>query len=151
VSATNRPVAELAPRLPATRTHAQSSTAPASLGLRGTWELRNAAAETLVKVEQQLRAQLATANATDIVGLLESFSMARSPGPEWTRSFDSLAEHLWAWCEPALLAEVEAVFRSRGPAWAPIANALVPEHGARLRRRLGQQSAPSRLPPFTLG
>jgi hypothetical protein len=119
--------------------------------LRSTWELRAAAAETLIKVEHQLRAQLAAATADDLVTLLESFSTARSPGPEWTRSFDPLVEHLWAWCQPSLLAEVEAIFRARGPAWAPVANALLAEHGGRVRQRLSQQSAPSRLPPFTIG
>jgi hypothetical protein len=118
--------------------------------LRTTWELRASAAETLIKVEQQLRGQLASATADDLVSLLESFSPARSPGPEWTRSFDPLVEHLWVWCQPALLAEVEASFRARGPAWAPVANALVADYGARVRQRLSQQLAPARLPPFTL-
>jgi hypothetical protein len=119
-------------------------------GLRASWELRNSAAETLIRVEQQLRSHLATATADDIVVLLESFSPARSPGPDWTRSFDPLVEHLWAWCDPGRLAEVEANFRARGPAWAAVANALAAEHGARLRQRLGPY-APARLPSFSLG
>jgi hypothetical protein len=118
--------------------------------LRGTWELRNAAAETLIKVEYQLRDMLTTASADDVVALLESFSPARSPGPEWSRSFDPLVERLWAWCEPAVLAEVEANFRARGQPWAAVANALLPDHGEHLRRRLRAQTAPSRLPSFTL-
>ena len=118
--------------------------------LRGTWELRNSAAETLIKVEYQLRDVLTTATAEDVVALLESFSPARSPGPEWSRSFDPLVERLWAWCEPALLAEVEANFRARGQPWAAVANALLPDHGEHLRQRLRAQSAPSRLPSFTL-
>jgi hypothetical protein len=118
--------------------------------LRGSWELRNAAAETLIRIEQQLRSQLAAATADDIILLLESFSPARSPGPEWTRSFDPLVEHLWTWCDPGLLAEVEANFRARGPAWAALANALGADYGARTRQRLAQR-APARLPSFSLG
>jgi hypothetical protein len=118
--------------------------------LRGAWELRNAAAETLIKAEYQLRDVLATASADDVVALLESFSPARSQGPEWSRSFDPLVERLWAWCEPALLAEVEATFRARGQPWAAVANALLPDHGEHLRQHLRAQAAPSRLPAFTL-
>jgi len=118
--------------------------------LRGTWEMRNAAAETLIKVEYQLREMLTTASADDVVTLLESFSPARSPGPEWSRSFDPLVERLWAWCEPALLAEVEANFRARGQPWAAVANALLPDHGEHVRQRLRAPSAPSRLTAFTL-
>jgi hypothetical protein len=119
--------------------------------LREDWELRNAAAATLIKVEYRLRDALETASLEDVVGLLEAFSPARSPGPEWTRSFDPLVEHLWLWCEPALLADAEANFRARGPAWGAVANALAAERGAALRRTLEHPSAPSRLPPFTLG
>jgi hypothetical protein len=119
--------------------------------LREDWELRNAAAETLIKVEYRLRDALRSASAEDIVRLLEAFSPARSPGPEWTRSFDPLMEHLWLWCDPALLADAEANFRARGPAWGAVANALVAERGAALHRTLQHPSAASRLPPFTLG
>lgn len=120
-------------------------------GLRAAWELRNAAAETLVKIEYQLRSQCQAASADDMVALLETFSTARSPGPEWTRSFDALVEHLWQWCDPALLAEIEANFRARGAPWTAIANALSAEYGTRVRQRLSQSTAPSRLPPFSLG
>jgi hypothetical protein len=119
--------------------------------LRDDWELRNAAAGTLIKIEFRLRDALESASTADIVELLEAFSPARSPGPEWTRTFDPLVEHLWLWCDPTLLAEAEANFRARGPAWGAVANALVAERGAELRRRVEQRSAPSRLPPFTLG
>lgn len=121
------------------------------MSLRETWELRNAAAGTLIKIEYQLRASLEAASLDDVVQLLESFSAARSPGPEWTRSFDALIEHLWTWCDPALLAEAEAKFRARGNPWGAVANALVPEHGERVRTRLKQQGAPARVPPFILG
>ena len=126
-----------------------------SLGvsLRESWELRNAAALTLIKAEEQLRQLLETADVAEIVGLLEAFSPARSPGPEWTRTFDPLIERLWTWCDADRLAAVEAEFRGRGPNWLSVANALAPEHGAKvqaqLRRTVGGGEA--RLPPLTLG
>ena len=123
----------------------------ATVSLRDGWELRNSAAETLIKIEQQLRAQFAEATPAEVVALLEAFSPARSPGPEWTRSFDALVEHLWAWCAPALLVEVEENFRARGPAWVAVSNALQPEHGEHLRMRLLHHASPTRLPSFTLG
>jgi hypothetical protein len=97
-----------------------------------------------------LRDALRSASLDEVAALLETFSAARSPGPEWTRSFDALVEHLWTWCEPSLLAELEAKFRARGTAWAGVANALVPAYGDRLRSRL-KHAIPSRVPPFTLG
>jgi hypothetical protein len=119
--------------------------------LRDAWELRNAAATTLIKAEEQLRRLLETANVEQVVGLLEAFSPARSPGPEWTRTFDPLAERLWAWCDLATLAAVEAEFRARGPNWLAVANALAPERGEALRAQFGRSSAHARLPAFTLG
>ena len=119
--------------------------------LRATWELRNSAAETLIRAEEQLQRQLRAATVADLITLLESFSPARSPGPEWTRSFDPLVERLWAWCEPELLSQVEASFRTRGGAWAPVANALSPEFGEHVRRRLQRGAEGVRLPRFTLG
>jgi hypothetical protein len=121
------------------------------VSLRETWELRNAAAETLIKIEYQLRDALGSAALEDVVQLLETFSVARSPGPEWTRSFDALVEHLWTWCEPSLLAEAEATFRARGNPWAAVANALVPANEERVRKRLQHDAVPARIPPFTLG
>jgi hypothetical protein len=119
--------------------------------LRETWELRNAAAETLIKIEYQLRDALRGASLDEVVALLESFSPARSPGPEWTRSFDALIEHVWTWCDPHVLVAAEANFRARGPAWGALANALSPEHGARVQARLQHTPVASRIPPFTLG
>jgi hypothetical protein len=119
--------------------------------LRDTWELRNAAATTLIKAEEQLREQLESASAQQIVALLESFSPARSPGPDWTRSFDPLIERLWTWGDAAALSEVEALFRARGPAWLAVANALAPERGEHLRHQLKRASPMARLPAFTLG
>ena len=119
--------------------------------LRESWELRNAAAQTLIIVEHQLRDTLRAASLDDLIALLECFSPARSPGPEWTRSFDPLVEHLWTWCDPSLLAQLESTFRERGRAWDPVANALQPENGERVRARLEHPPVPARVPPFTLG
>lgn len=119
--------------------------------LRESWELRNAAAETLIKIEYQLRDTLRGASAGDLVALLEAFSPARSPGPEWTRSFDALVEHLWTWCDASALAEAEAALRTRGGAWATMANALTPANGEQVRARLQRAAVPSRVPPFSVG
>jgi hypothetical protein len=127
------------------------STSFGAISLRDTWELRNAAALTLIKTEEQLRRLLETASVAEIVGLLEAFSPARSPGPEWTRTFDALSERLWIWCDARTLAAVEAEFRSRGPNWLSVANALAPERGAELQAQLRRGSTEARLPPFTLG
>ena len=118
--------------------------------LRQSWDLRNSAVETLIKVECQFRDELRAAAQADLVQLLESFSPARSPGPEWTRSFDALVEHVWTWCDPQLIASLEQDFRARGPAWGAVANALLPDYGERVRARLAHPSVPSRVPPFTL-
>ena len=122
-----------------------------AISIRETWELRNSAAFTLIKAEEQLRRLLETASVVEIVGLLEAFSPARSPGPEWTRTFDALTERLWTWCHTATLSAVEAEFRARGPNWLSVANAFTPERGAELQAQLRRSSAEARLPPFTLG
>jgi hypothetical protein len=118
--------------------------------LRESWELRNAATTTVVLTEQQMRRMLLQAEPFDLIGLLETFSPARSPGPEWTRSFEPLIERLWQWCSPETMAAVEADFRGRGPAWTAIANSLTAERGATTRARLQRRSAQSRLPAFTI-
>ncbi len=127
------------------------SAATLAVSLREAWELRNAAATTLIKVEEQVRQQLQAASAGEIVALLEAFSPARSPGPEWTRTFDALVERLWAWCDSATLAAVEAEFRGRGQPWSAVANALTPQRGEQLRGHLGRAAGGARLPRFTLG
>jgi hypothetical protein len=118
--------------------------------LRDAWELRNAAAVTLIKAEEQLRRMLESATVEQIVELLESFSPARSPGPDWTRSFDALTERLWTWCDASTVASVAAEFQARGPAWSAVANALAPEWGEHVRVQLARGSGVARLPPFTL-
>jgi hypothetical protein len=125
-------------------------TTTVTVSARETWELRNAAAATLVKAENQIRALLEVADVQQIVTLLEAFSPARSPGPEWTRSFDPLVERLWTWCDSAVLAAAEADFRARGAAWLAVANALTPERGDQVRADLRRISGASRLPRFTL-
>jgi hypothetical protein len=122
-----------------------------SASLRDVWALRNAAAATLIKTEEQVRHGLQAATVEELIGLLEAFSPARSPGPDWTRSFDPLIERLWVWCDPASLSRVEAEFRSRGQPWAAVANALAPERGEQLRQQLRRGSPAARLPAFTLG
>ncbi len=119
--------------------------------LRETWELRNAAAETLIRTEAQVRRELESASVADLLTLLDAFSPARSPGPEWTRSFEPLAERMWAWCDAATLAAVEAELRARGTAWAPLANSFTTQHGARITAQLHGGLATARLPLFTLG
>jgi hypothetical protein len=121
-----------------------------SVGLRDAWELRNAATATLTKAERQMQRLAVAATPEQIVGLLEGFSPARSPGPDWTRTFEPLIERLWMWCDPKTLAAVEAEFRGRGPAWLAIANSLTPERGETIRGRLERHSAQSRLPAFTI-
>jgi hypothetical protein len=128
-----------------------STRAAGVVSLRDAWELRNAAATTLIKTEEQVQQLLQTATVEQLVSLLEAFSPARSPGPEWTRSFDALSERLWAWCDPATLKVVEADFRARGQPWAAVANSLTPERGEVLRGQLRRTSAAARMPTFTLG
>jgi hypothetical protein len=120
------------------------------MSLRAAWELRNAAADTLIRIEEQLRQQLEQASSADIVELLEAFSPARSSGPEWSRSLDPLIERLWTWCDSETLAAVKVELEARGPVWSPTVNALAPERGAAIRAHLASPLAPSRLPPFTL-
>jgi hypothetical protein len=122
-----------------------------AVSLREVWELRNAAAATLIKTEEQLRRVLESTNVEQIVSLLEAFSPARSPGPEWTRTFEPLVERLWTWCDAATLDALEAEFRARGPNWLAVANALTPERGQQLHAQLSRGSAQARLPAFTLG
>jgi hypothetical protein len=118
--------------------------------LRETWALRNAAADTLLRSELQLRGQLESASGDDLIELLDSYSPARSPSPDWTRSFEALVERLWAWCDASQMRALEAEFRGRGSAWSPVANALTPEHGERVKAQLRSGFATARLPLFTL-
>jgi hypothetical protein len=100
------------------------------------WRARNAAASMVALSEEQMRHAISDAGAEQLVALIETFSPARSTGPEWTRSFEPLVERLWAWCDEATLAELADVFRARGMPWVAVANALSPEHGGRVRSAL---------------
>jgi hypothetical protein len=129
---------------------AAAGTDTATISLRDAWELRNAAAATLVKTEQQFRRLLEGAAPEHVIVLLETFSPARSAGPDWTRSLEPLVERLWLWCTPETLATAEVAFRERGPAWLAVANYLTPEHGAEVRSRLTRHSNQARLPALTI-
>ena len=120
-----------------------------ALSLEDAWALRNSAAETLLRTEQQLERLVKGASPGELTQLLESFAPSRSPGPEWSRLFDALLERLWAWCDDATMAALHADFADRGPPWAGVAGALSPDRGATLRARL-QRPAYARMPHFTL-
>ena len=111
------------------------------------WAVRNAAAATLTLTEHQMRRAVREADVAELIALIETFSPARSAGPEWTRTFEPLVEHLWAWLDERTMAMLAASFRGRGMPWLAVANALSPEHGARVRTSL-RQPAWARLPAF---
>lgn len=115
--------------------------------LREYWQARNVAAANMTCAEEQARRALQQASIEELVELLETFSPARSTGLEWTRSFEPLVERLWTWCDESTMASLAEVFRARGMPWMAVANALAPEHGARLRAEL-RHPAWARLPSF---
>ena len=112
------------------------------------WRMRNAAAVTLGLAEDQTRRAIATASVDDLVGLIETFSPARSTGPDWTRTFEPFIERLWTWRDAETIAALAEVFRARGGPWAAVTNALSPQQGEHVRETL-QHQAWSRLPAFT--
>ncbi len=114
------------------------------------WRVRNAAAVTLGLTEDQMRRAVREASVETLVGLIETFSPARSTGPEWTRTFEPLVERLWAWRDDGTMAALAAVFAERGMPWAAVTNALSPENGERLRAGL-RHPAWARLPAFGVG
>jgi hypothetical protein len=116
--------------------------------LRDAWALRNATAEALLRAEDHVRRLVQAATVAELVALVEAFSPARSPGPEWTRTFEPLVEHLWAWCDDETMAALAAEFEARGMPWMAVANAFAPERGAELGARL-RQPAWARFPRFT--
>ena len=113
------------------------------------WRLRNAAAATLALCDEQMRRAVCAASVKDLVALIETFAPGRSAGTDWTRTFEPLAERLWAWRDDATMDAVAAVFRARGMPWAAVASALSPEAGARTRTNL-RQPAWARLPTFAV-
>ncbi|MDX2157055.1 MAG: hypothetical protein SFW09_11160 [Hyphomicrobiaceae bacterium] len=120
---------------------------PAALGEM--WRLRNAAAETLVLTEEQMCRAVRGASVDDLVALIDTYSPARSTGPEWTRTFELLVERLWVWRDDETMAALAKVYAARGMPWLAIKNAFAPEHGARLRAAL-RHPAGARLPAFTV-
>ncbi len=94
------------------------------------WRIRNAAAVTLALTEEQMRRAVRSASVDQLVSLFESFSPARSTGPEWTRTFDPLVEHVLAWCDRETIAAVAETFRLRGVPGASVAHALTGERAA---------------------
>jgi hypothetical protein len=113
------------------------------------WRVRNAAAATLGLAEDQMRRAIRAASQDELVALIETFSPARSNGPEWIRTFEPLVERLWTWRDDATMAALAELFRQRGVPWAAVANALSPEEGGRIRDTL-RHPAWSRLPAFTV-
>jgi|GEM_PF-1025661 len=113
------------------------------------WRVRNAAAATLALTEDQMRRAVRGASVGDLVAMLESFSPARSTGPDWTRALEPLVERLWAWCDDTILAEVAEVFRARGMPWMSVTNALSEANGARVRSDT-RQPAWARMPAFAV-
>ncbi len=118
--------------------------------LRDAWVLRNATAHALLLAEGQMQRLVEGAGLDELITLIEAFSPARSPGPEWTRTFEPLVERLWEWCDDGRMAALEAAFRARGLPWLAVANDFAPERGAELRGRL-RRSAWARFPAFTTG
>ncbi len=117
--------------------------------LADAWTLRNTAVDVLLRSEQQMQRLVQTANSEQLIHLVETFTPTRSRGPEWTRTFDPLVERLWAWCTPRTMAELEATFRARGPAWNGVANAFSAPRGAELRQQVRHPSW-ARYPAYAL-
>jgi hypothetical protein len=113
------------------------------------WRVRNAAAATLGFCEDQMRRAVRAASLEQLTALIETFSPARSTGPEWTRTFEPLVERLWSWRDDETMAALAEVFRARGMPWMAVANALSPERGAYTRAHV-RRTAGARLPAFTL-
>ena len=133
----------------AASTHPSGAAAEPGCALTDAWALRNATAEALLKAEDHVRQAVEGASVAELIALIEAFSPARSPGTEWSRSFEPLVERLWAWCDAESMAALEAEFQARGIPWMAVANALAPERGEELRGRL-RQPAWSRFPSFMI-
>ena len=113
------------------------------------WRVRNAAAQTLVLAEDQVKRVIQAATVDELVQMIEAYAPAVSVGPEFTRTFDPLVERLWAWRDDETLAALAAVFKERGVPWASVVNALLPQNGAAIRAAL-RQPAWARLPAFAI-
>jgi hypothetical protein len=117
--------------------------------LKDHWRVRNAAAASLAESEQDMRRAIRSASVDDLVALIDTFSPARSSGPEWTRTFEPLVERLWAWCDEATMAALAEAYRARGMPWMAVAKALSPEQGARVKADL-RHPAWARLPALSI-
>ena len=122
---------------------------PESCSLRDAWALRNATAQALLLAEGHLQRLVEEASIDELIALVESFAPSRSTGPEWTRTFEPLAERLWVWCDDERMAALEAEFTARGMPWMAVANAFAPERGAELRAQI-RRPAWTRFPVFAL-
>lgn len=116
-------------------------------GLVDLWRLRNASAVALSLTEEQMRRAVREASVEQLSAMLDTYSPARSTGPEWTRTFEPLVERLWTWRDDATMAALWETYKKRGPAWLAVANALAPESGASIRAAI-RHPAWARMPAF---
>jgi len=123
-----------------------SGTPPCNL--KDAWVMRNATTQAMLLAEAHMQAEITSASIEELIALVETFSPTRSSGPDWTRSFEPLAERLWLWCSDETMAALEANFTARGMPWMAIANIFSPERGVQLRERV-RPPAGSRFPRFT--
>lgn len=122
---------------------------PAACSLRDAWALRNATAQALILAEGHMQRLVEESDLAGLVGLIEAFAPSQSTGPEWTRTFEPLAERLWAWCGADTMAALHAEFSARGMPWLAVANAFAPERGEAVRQRV-RQPAWARTPAFAI-
>ena len=122
---------------------------PTSSVISHAWAARNAVADALVASEEHVRRLIQGATVEELVELVEAFSPTRSPGPNWTRSFEPLVERLWQWCTPETMAALEANFRARGLPWMAVANDFTEKRGAELRARV-RRPAWARYPVYSI-
>jgi hypothetical protein len=127
---------------------ATSPAAAEACSMRDAWALRNATAQALILAETHTQRLIEEADIATLVRFIEEFSPSRSTGPEWTRTFEPLAERLWTWCDADTMAALHAEFTARGMPWLAVANAFAPERGAELRQRM-PHPAYARFPVFT--
>lgn len=101
--------------------------------LREAWKLRNSLAVAFDQALDWAGREIEAATAEQLIDFCGSFYPGRAAGPEWIATFDRFIELLWQHADATIIAQLEAAFRERGPLWAPVANALAPEHGERVR------------------
>ena len=123
-----------------------SGTPPCNL--KDAWAMRNATTQAMLLAEAHMQAEITSASFEELVALVETFSPTRSAGPDWTRSFEQLAERLWFWLSDETMAGLEENFTARGMPWMAVANIFSPARGAELRERV-RPKAGGRFPRFT--